>query len=109
MRQAEAIGAELVAQAEEHGGAEIIAEAANWLAYAKMVSGDFEHAALGLDRAWTLVESIAKPAMGLTPQSVGQMTDGQAFVWRSGTRQNNRILSGWNLWFLGYRIAHLSK
>ena len=64
VRKAEAIGAELVARAEEHGRAEYIAEAANWLAYAKMVSGDFEHAARGLDRAWTLLESIAKPASG---------------------------------------------
>ena len=109
VRKAEAIGAELVARAEEHGRAEYIAEAANWLAYAKMVSGDFEHAAVGLDRAWTLVESIAKPAIGPTPQRAEQMTEAQAFEWRSGTRQNNRILSGWNLWFLGYPDRALER
>src|SRR5208337_5289624 len=81
----------------------------NWLAYAKMVSGDFEHAALGLDRAWALLESNPKPATGLTPQRAGQMTEGQAFEWRSGTRQNNRILSGWNLWFLGYPDRALER
>jgi len=109
VRQAEAISAELVARAEEHGRAEYIAEAANWLAYAKMVSGDFEHAALGLDRAWALLESNPKPATGLTPQRAGQMTEGQAFEWRSGTRQNNRVLSGWNLWFLGYPDRALER
>ena len=81
VRKAEAIAAELIARAEEHGRAEYLAEAANWLAYAKMVSGDFERAAQGLDRAWALLESNAKPATGLTPQRAGQMTEGQAFEW----------------------------
>ncbi|HWJ40807.1 MAG TPA: AAA family ATPase, partial [Candidatus Limnocylindrales bacterium] len=109
VRKAEAIGAELVARAEEDGRAEHVAEAANWLAYAKMVSGDFEHAALGLDQAWTLLESIAKQATGPTPQRAKQMTDAQAFEWRAGTRQNNRVLSGWNLWFLGYPDRALER
>ena len=109
VRQAEAIGAELVARAEEYGKAEYIAEASNWLAYAKMVSGDFELAAEGLDRAWTLLESIAKPATGPTAQRAEQMTEAQAFEWRAGTRQNNRILSGWNLWFLGYPDRALER
>ena len=109
VRRAEAIGAELVVRAEEHGRAEYIAEASNWLAYAKMVSGDFEHAAEGLDRAWALLESNAQTATGLTPQRAGQMTEGQAFEWRVGTRQNNRILSGWNLWFLGYPDRALER
>ncbi|MFZ2059653.1 MAG: hypothetical protein WAU82_01450, partial [Candidatus Binatus sp.] len=109
VRQAETIGAELVARAEEHGRAEYIAEAANWLAYAKMVSGDFELAAQGLDRAWALVESIAKPATGPTQQRAEQMTEAQAFEWRVGTRQNNRVLSGWNLWFLGYPDRALER
>ena len=109
VRKAEAIGAELVARAEEHGRAEYIAEAANWLAYAKMASGDFELAAQGLDRAWTLLESIAKQATGLTQQRAGQMSEAQAFEWRVGTRQNNRVLSGWNLWFLGYPDRALER
>ena len=109
VRRAEAIGVELVVRAEEHGRAEYIAEASNWLAYAKMVSGDFEHAAEGLDRAWALLESNAQTATGLTPQRAGQMTEGQAFEWRVGTRQNNRILSGWNLWFLGYPDRALER
>ena len=109
VRKAEAIAAELIVRAEEHGRAEYIAEASNWLAYAKMVSGDFEHAAEGLDRAWALLESNAQTATGLTPQRAGQMTEGQAFEWRVGTRQNNRILSGWNLWFLGYPDRALER
>jgi predicted ATPase/class 3 adenylate cyclase len=109
VRKADAIGAELVARAEEEGRAEHIAEAENWLAYAKMVSGDFEHAAQGLDRAWTLLESIAKPSKGLTQQRAGQTTEAQAFEWRVGTRQNNRVLSGWNLWFLGYPDRALER
>jgi hypothetical protein len=36
-----------------------------------MYSGDFELAAQGLDRAWALAESIAKPATGLTPSMQG--------------------------------------
>ena len=109
VRKAEAIGAELVARAEEHGRAGYLAEAANWLAYAKMVSGDFELADQGLDRAWTLLESIAKPATSPTQQRAEQMPDAQDFEWRAGTRQNNRILSGWNLWFLGYPDRALER
>ncbi len=101
VRKAEAIAAELIARAEEHGRVELIAEAATWLAYAKMVSGDFELAAQGYDRAWALLESIAKPATGVKPQTAGQ-TDQTRIIQQLGSRENNRILSGWNLWFLGH-------
>ena len=108
VRKAEAIAAELIARAEEHGRVEYVAEASNWLAYTKMVSGDFEHAALGLDRAWALLESMAKPATGLN--SSGRANDRRPGIeWRAGTRQNNRILSGWNLWFLGYPDRALER
>jgi hypothetical protein len=71
VRKAELIAAELIARAEEHGRVEEAAEAATWLAYAKMVSGDFELASEGFDRAWALLESLAKPATSLTQQPVG--------------------------------------
>jgi class 3 adenylate cyclase len=109
VRKAEAIAVELVARAEEHGKVAHLAEVANWLAYAKMVSGNFELAAQGLDRAWGLLESIAKPAGGPTAQRAEKMTDDQAFEWRCGTRQNNRVLAGWNLWFLGYPDRALER
>ena len=44
-RRAEAIASELTARAEEHGADGLLAEVGNWLAYTKMVSGDFEPAA----------------------------------------------------------------
>ena len=109
VRKAEAIAAELVARAEEHGKVAQLAEVANWLAYAKMVSGDFELAAQGLDRAWALLESFAKPATVLSAHRAEKMTEAQAFEWHCGTRQNNRVLSGWNLWFLGYPDRALER
>jgi adenylate cyclase len=100
VRKAEAIAADLIARAEQHGRVAFLAEAENWLGYAKMVSGNFELAAVALDRAWARLESVAKPATGLTQPRAGQAA--QAYIWSWGTRQNNRILSGWNLWFMGY-------
>jgi predicted ATPase/class 3 adenylate cyclase len=100
--KAEAIAAELMARAEEHGRLGYLAEAANWSAYAKMVSGDFEHAAQAFDRAWELLESVAKPATGLAPQRADQMPQDWKTIQQGGTQQNNRVISGWNLWFLGY-------
>ncbi|MGH7778578.1 MAG: adenylate/guanylate cyclase domain-containing protein [Candidatus Binataceae bacterium] len=101
VRKAEAIAVELVARAEEHDSVGRLAESANWLAYARMVSGDFELAAQAFERAWTLLETITKPATNLA-QRCGQMAQTQALIKLMGTQQNNRILSGWNLWFLGY-------
>ena len=109
VRRAEAIGAELVVRAEEHGRAEYIAEASNWLAYAKMVSGDFEHAAEGLDRAWALLESNAQTATGLTPQRAGQMTEGQAFEWRVGLGKTTASSRDGTSGSLVTRIGHSSE
>jgi DNA-binding winged helix-turn-helix (wHTH) protein/tetratricopeptide (TPR) repeat protein len=92
----------LVAQAEEHGSAEHSADARTYLAFAKMYSGDFELAAEDFDQAWTLLKSVAKPATGPTPHRAGQMPQARTILWRQGPQQNNRALSGWNLWFLGY-------
>jgi hypothetical protein len=102
VREAEVIVAELVARAEEHASVERLAEATNWLAYAKMVSGEFECANQAFERAWALLESIAKPATDLTPQRAGEAPKGWRIIQRQGTQQNNRVISGWNLWFLGY-------
>ncbi|MGH7779028.1 MAG: BREX system ATP-binding domain-containing protein [Candidatus Binataceae bacterium] len=101
-RKAEAIAVDLVARAGENGSIGHLAEAENWLAYTKMVSGDFELAALGFDQAWARIESIGEVATDLTQQRAGQIAQTQALIKRLGTQQNNRILSGWNLWFLGY-------
>ena len=104
LRKASEIAAELVARAEEHGSAELLADAETYLACARMYSGDFELAAQGFDRGWSLLESIAKPATDLTrrrrARAIGRML---------GSQQNNRALSGWNLWFLGYPDRALER
>jgi len=71
-------------------------------ALARMYSGDFEIAAKDFDHAWELLESMAEPAAAPTPHRAGQMPRARTILWRQGPRQNNRALSGWNLWFLGY-------
>ncbi len=103
------IAAELVARAEEHGSAELLADAGTYLAWVRMYSGDFGLAAQGLDRAWELLESIAKPATGPAQQHAGQMPQEGTIVQRLGTRQNNRVVSGWNSWFLGYPDRALER
>ncbi|MGA7870299.1 MAG: AAA family ATPase, partial [Candidatus Binatus sp.] len=79
------IAAELVALAEEHGGAERIAEAVTLLAQNRMFLGDFEPAAQGYDRAWATWESTGKPALRGN--------------WMAS---HYRMQSAYNLWFLGY-------
>jgi DNA-binding winged helix-turn-helix (wHTH) protein/tetratricopeptide (TPR) repeat protein len=103
------VATELVAQAEEHGSAEHSADARTYLAFAKMYSGDFELAAQDFDQAWALLESIAKPATGPTPHRAEQMPQARTILWRQGPQQNNRALSGWNLWFLGYPDQALER
>jgi DNA-binding winged helix-turn-helix (wHTH) protein len=103
------IAAELIALAEEHGSMDHLAEVQTYLACAKMYSGDFELAALDFDRAWALLESIAQPAAGLAKQGGGQTPQTRTFLWRLGTPQNNRVLAGWNLWFLGYPDRALER
>ena len=101
VRKAEAIAAELIARAEERHAEGYLAEATNWLAYAKMVSGNFELADQLFDRAWALLESMKANRDKQMPQV--------QFTIEVGTRQNNRILSGWNLWFLGYPDRALER
>ena len=88
---------DLVALAEEHRSAEHIADAKTYLALARMYSGDFERANQDFDQSWALLESIARPPRTNT------------FFWRMGPPQNNRALSGWNLWFLGYPDRALER
>ncbi|MFZ1886783.1 MAG: AAA family ATPase [Candidatus Binataceae bacterium] len=107
VRKAEAITAELVARAEEHGHLGYHAEAENWLAYTRMVSGDFELAALDFDRTWERLESMVGSAP-LTHQHALQ-TPELLMTWESGTQQNNRVLSGWNAWFMGYPDRALER
>jgi class 3 adenylate cyclase len=108
VRKAELTAIELIARAEEHEVVALVAEASNWLAYANMVSGNFESALLCHDRAWSLLESIEKPASGLKTAPARKMDQART-IERLGTRQNNRILSGWNLWFLGYPDRALER
>jgi tetratricopeptide (TPR) repeat protein len=109
VRRAEAIASELMARAEERGADGLLAEAGNWLAYTKMVAGDFEAAAAAFDRTWTILESIARPATGLTQRRAAQISQAHATVQLFYTLENNRIISGWNLWFLGYPDRALAR
>ena len=109
VRKAEAITAELIARAEEHRRVGYLAEAENWFAYSKMVSADFELADQAFDRAWALLESIAKPAPGQAPKCADQMRQDWEIIQQAGTQQNNRVISGWNLWFLGYPDRALER
>ena len=96
-RKACELAGDLVALAEEHRSAEHIADAKTYLALARMYSGDFERANQDFDQSWVLLESIARPPRTHT------------FLWRMGPPQNNRALSGWNLWFLGYPDRALER
>jgi class 3 adenylate cyclase len=109
VRRAGAIAAELMARAEERGADGLLAEAGNWLAYIKMVAGDFDAAADAFDRTWTVLESITKPASALTHGRATQISQAQAAVQLLYTLENNRIISGWNLWFLGYPDRALER
>jgi class 3 adenylate cyclase/tetratricopeptide (TPR) repeat protein len=109
VRRAGAIASELMVRAEERGADGLVAEAGNWLAYSKMVAGDFEAAAAAFDRAWSVLESITQPTMGPTHKRAAQLSHAQAAVQTLYTLENNRIISGWNLWFLGYPDRALER
>jgi class 3 adenylate cyclase len=109
VRRADEIASELVARAEEHGNDGLLAEAGNWLAYVRMVSGDFEPAADAFERTWTILESIARPAARPTPEHAAGISQAQRIIQGSYTAENNRIISGWNLWFLGYPDRALER
>jgi len=109
VRKATELAADLAARAEEHGNAEFVADAETYLACARMYSGDFGLADQGFDRAWASLESLAKPATDPTQQTALQLPQARTASWRVGTPQNNRALSGWNLWFLGYPDRALER
>jgi DNA-binding winged helix-turn-helix (wHTH) protein/predicted ATPase len=99
-RRARDIATELVAAAEAHGTAAQIAEAETSLAWARMYSGEFELADQGFERAWLHVESIQNRASTLPPSD--RSNRDARTISQLGTPQNNRVVSGWNLWFMGY-------
>jgi uncharacterized protein (DUF924 family)/class 3 adenylate cyclase len=110
VRKAEAVTAELVARAEEHtGGGHLVAEAANWAAYARMVAGKFELAEQSFEQAWTRLEAIQEQAGNQPAAPSGQAAQDRRLLRSMGTRQNNRILAGWNLWFMGYPDRALER
>jgi class 3 adenylate cyclase len=109
VRRAGAIASELTARADEHGADGLLAEVGNWLAYTKMVAGDFEAAADAFDRTWTILESITKPAIGPAREHAARNSEARTWVERLYTAENNRIISGWNLWFLGYPDRALER
>ncbi len=102
------VGAELVARAEEHGDTALLAEAESRLALGRMFSGDFEPAAQGFERAWALLETIAKPSSSLKQSSGGERNFSEP-VTRLATGMLNRVWSGENLWYLGYPDRGLER
>jgi hypothetical protein len=96
------IAAELVARAEEHRSAEHMADAATVWAFAKMSVGEFDLADQGFERGWTLLETVAKPTTGLTQLRAGLIPEAQ-------TNAFNRVLSGWNQWYMGYPDRALER
>ena len=109
VEKAKTITAELVARAAEHESPGYLAEAENWFAYTMMVSGNFELADPAFERAWTRLESIKKPAAGLVSKYAENTSRDWRMIEQGGTPQNNRVLSGWNLWFLGYPDRALER
>jgi DNA-binding winged helix-turn-helix (wHTH) protein len=96
---------ELVEQAEQHGEAVHKAEAELSLAWAMMYAGEFAGADQGFDRAWALLESTNQ-VPDLNPQRQRRLSQ---LLRQLGTAQNNRMVSGWNLWFLGYPERALER
>jgi DNA-binding winged helix-turn-helix (wHTH) protein/tetratricopeptide (TPR) repeat protein len=105
-RRARDIAAELVTRAKENGTAAQMAEAETSLAWVRMYLGDFELADQGLERAWVSLETIQNPTSDMPPDKVDQQLQ---TIRRLGTRQNNRMVSGWNLWFLGYPDSAIER
>ncbi|HEV2169575.1 MAG TPA: hypothetical protein VGR40_01440, partial [Candidatus Binatus sp.] len=107
-RKASEIAAQLVSRAEGREGAEhLLADSGTYLACARMYSGEFEPAAERFDQSWHLFETIAK--VELTPQRAEQMRRARRVQRRLGSHENNRALSAWNLWFLGYPDRALER
>ncbi len=109
LRKACELAAELVALAEEHESTEHLADARTYWALARMYLGDFELAAHDFDQAWMQLESMAEFSSGPAPHHAGPTPQARTILWRQGPRQNNRALSGWNLWFLGYPDRALER
>lgn len=107
-RKACEVAAELVSRAEGREGAEhLFADSGTYLACARMYSGEFELAADGFDRSWELLETISNA--DLIPQSAEQIRRVRRVQRRLGSHENNRGLSAWNLWFLGYPDRALER
>ena len=62
--------------------------------------GEFELADQGFERAWVHLESIQNRA-SILPEPNGSDREVRT-ISQLGTPQNNRMVSGWNLWFMGY-------
>ncbi len=104
-RKACELAEELLAQAEQHGEAVHQAEGELSLAWARMYAGDFERADQGFDRAAAFLES-ARRVSDLDPRQ--QLRLGR-LLRQLGTAENTRMVSGWNLWFLGYPERALQR
>jgi tetratricopeptide (TPR) repeat protein len=109
VEKAKAITAELIARAEEHQSIGYLAEAENWFAYTMMVSGNFELADQAFQRAWPRLESMVKPVAGRPSKYADHTSQDWKLIQNGGAQQNNRVLSGWNLWFLGYPDRALQR
>ncbi len=92
---------ELLARAEKNGTAEQTARVAFILSLAWMYSGEFERAAESLDRVWNQPDSTAEPGRAGTKH--------QRFIPEMMSGGLNRVISAWNIWFLGYPDRSLER
>jgi len=102
------LSAEMLARAERHGSAEHIAEAVFGLALSRMYSGALELGAEDFERALALRDSITKQTTGVLHQRAGLVPKAQR-VQPLVDEALGRIVSGWNLWFLGYPDRALER
>ena len=99
---------EMLTRAERRGSAEHIAEAAFGLALSRMYSGALELAAEEFERAMALSESLVKRATGALRQRAGLMPKAER-VQPLVSEAVGHIVSGWNLWLLGYPDRSLER
>ena len=95
LRKASETAAELLRRARVHSSAEHLVMALKQVAFARMLAGDFALAAQGFDQAIDILALLPRVTSGPPQRRIGLIAseESPAYIW---------IISGWNLWFLGY-------
>ena len=103
VRKAEAIAAELIARAEEHARRRISGGSDELVGVREDGFGQLRA------RRSSLRPGVGAAGIHESRSRYSNAPKGSVHDRGSGTRQNNRILSGWNLWFLGYPDRALER